>query len=201
MMIARHGGEERVHTGWRPAALAGDAAGHWSPEPEELLDPDLTEPQPRDASAAGSRRWRALIGLAAVVVIAAIAGQQHHRSGSMASLPSTPGRWVDEWTAASLENPARICEHLFAPALAAAFNADSGRFNADSGRSCLAYYRSVTSRSYRIRHVLHDGPTAAVEAQQVGDGRQWGDFTLILSHVRDGWQAVDVVPGGLVRPR
>ena len=87
-----------------------------------------------------------------------------------------------------------MCQQLFAPALAAAFKADTGR-------SCLTYYGSLTNSSFRIRHVLQDGPTAAVEAQQLGHGRKWGYFTLILSHVHGGWQAVDVVPGGSVRPR
>ena len=87
-----------------------------------------------------------------------------------------------------------MCHQLFAPALAAAFKADTGR-------SCLTYYGSFSNSSFRIRHVLQDGPTAAVEAQQLGHGRRWGYFTLILSHVHGGWQAVDVVPGGSVRPR
>ena len=87
-----------------------------------------------------------------------------------------------------------MCQHLFAPALATAFKADTGR-------TCLAYYSSVTSSSFRIRHVIQDGPTAAIEAQQLGHGRKWGYFTLIVSRVRSGWQAVDIVPGGSVRPR
>jgi hypothetical protein len=49
--------------------------------------------------------------------------------------------------------------------------------------------------------VVQDGPTAAVEAQQVGAGRKWGCFTMVLSHIHGGWQAVDIVPGGSVRPR
>ena len=121
--------------------------------------------------------------------MAAIADHRHHRSTSPASLPSTPGQWVEQWTAASLESPARVCQQLFAPALAAAFKADTGR-------SCLTYYGSLTNSSFRIRHVLQDGPTAAVEAQQLGHGRKWGYFTLILSHVHGGWQAVDVFPAG-----
>jgi hypothetical protein len=49
--------------------------------------------------------------------------------------------------------------------------------------------------------VLVDGPSAVVEAQEVGTGRKWGYFTMLLSHVGGGWQAVDVVPGGSVRTR
>jgi hypothetical protein len=192
-MIARHPGEERVHSRWRPAVAAGVAVGHGDPEPAELLDPDLSEAEPLDRGPAGSGRWLAVIGVVAVVVMAAIADNRHH-STSPATLPSTPSQWVEQWTAASLESPARVCQQLFAPALAVAFKADTGR-------SCLTYYGSLTNNSFRIRHVLRDGPTAAVEAQQLGHGRRWGYFTLILSHVHGGWQAVDVVPGGSVRPR
>ena len=109
-------------------------------------------------------------------------------------LPASPQQWVDQWTAASLENPARVCQHLFAPALAAAFKTDTGR-------SCARYYALVNTTSFRIRHVLKDGATATVEARQVGARPKWGYFTIVLSHVRGGWQAVDMVPGGSVRPR
>jgi hypothetical protein len=126
--------------------------------------------------------------------MAAIADHRHHRPTSPASLSSTPSQWVEQWTAASLDSPARVCQRLFAPALAAAFKADTGR-------SCLANYGLLTNSSFRIRHVLQDGPTATVEAQQLGHTRRWGYFTLILSHVHGGWQAVDIVPGGSVRPR
>jgi hypothetical protein len=138
-MIARHRGEERLHSRWRPAATTGIGS--------ERRDADVVEPD-----------------------------------------------GVQQWTAASLENPARACEQLFAPALAAAFKADTGQ-------SCLAYYRSVSNSSFRIRHVLEDGPTATVEAQQLGHGRRWGYFTIVLSHLHGGWYAVDIAPGGSVRPR
>jgi hypothetical protein len=65
----------------------------------------------------------------------------------------------------------------------------------------LAYYRSVTSPSFRIRRVLVDGDAAAIEGHQVGAAQNWGYFTVLLSHVAGGWQAVDIVPGGSVRPR
>jgi hypothetical protein len=74
-------------------------------------------------------------------------------------------------------------------------------FKADTGRSCVGYYRNVKSTSFRVRRVILDGNAAAVEARQVGAGHGWGYFTVLLSHVDGGWQAVDVVPGGSVRPR
>lgn len=194
MMIARHRGEERLHSRWRPAALTGPVSAGWDPETAESLDPDRIEPELLASPSAGSRRSLALIGVAAVIVIAAIASHHSPPDQKSGALPSTPRLWVQQWTAASLENPARVCEQLFAPPLAAAFKADTGQ-------SCLAYYSSVSNSSFRIRHVLRDGPTATVEAQQLGHGRRWGYFTLILSHIHGGWHAVDVVPGGSVRTR
>jgi hypothetical protein len=129
--------------------------------------------------------------LVGVVVIAA---DQRTTGTPSVPLPSSPRQWVDEWTAASLESPARVCQHLFAPALAAVFKADTGR-------SCTGYYTSVNSSSFRIRHVLEDGPTATVEAREVAAHPKWGYFTIVLSHVHGGWRAVDMVPGGSVRPK
>jgi hypothetical protein len=192
-MIARHRGDERIHSRWHPPAAPGVAPAQWNPRPDGLLDPDPRALQVLDPPAARPRRPAALIGVAVAVAVAVIACQ-HSGSPPSAGLPSTPSQWVEQWTAASLENPARVCQNLFAPALAAAFKPDTGR-------TCLAYYSAVTSSSFRIRHVIQDGPTAAVEAQQLAHGRKWGYFTLILSHLHRGWQAVDIVPGGSVRPR
>jgi hypothetical protein len=141
------------------------------------------------------RRRGPLIGVITVAAVAVIAGQQHGSRAPIArSLPSTPQEWVDQWTAASLNDPGLVCGTLFAPALA-------GAFKSDTGRSCVAYYRSVKSTSFRIRRVLEDASAASVEARQVGAARNWGYFTVLLSHVGTGWQAIDIVPGGSVRPR
>jgi hypothetical protein len=129
------------------------------------------------------------------VAVAAIAGQQHGGRATIAPpLPSTPRQWVDQWTAASLNAPGQVCGRLFAPALARAFKSDTGR-------SCVGYYQHVNSTSFRIRSVLEAGGAAAVEARQVGAARNWGYFTVLLSHVDAGWQAIDIVPGGSARPR
>jgi hypothetical protein len=109
-------------------------------------------------------------------------------------LPSTPQQWVSRWTAAELQNPAEVCDPLYAPALSRALKGNTGH-------SCASYYTSVKSTSFRIRQVLEDGPTAAVEVQELGAGRRWGHVTVLLSRARAGWQAVDVVPGGSVRAR
>ena len=193
-MIARHRGEERVHSRWRPAAATRAVPARWDPEPEEALDPDPIEPDPSHPATAGSRRSRTLIGVAILVVIAAIASHQHQSSASAPILPSTPHQWAQQWTAASLDNPAQVCRQLFAPALATAIKADTGRF-------CAANYTSATSRSFRINHVLQDGSTSVVEAQELAHGHRSGYLTIVLSHVRDGWQAIAIVLKGSARPR
>jgi hypothetical protein len=188
-MTARHRGDTRIHSRWRPAAQ--QLVAH-EPDQRELTDDASVRPRRTLPAVAGVL---AVAGIAATVVtVAVLVGGRGAARATSASLPTTPRRWVEQWTAASLDSPGLVCGQLFTPALASAFRADTGR-------SCIAYYRDVTSRSFRIRHVLQDGPTAAVEAQQVGAGRKWGYFTMVLSHVHGGWQAVDIVPGGSVRPR
>ena len=129
-----------------------------------------------------------------VGAVAVTARQQHSGGRVDASLPATPQQWVEQWTAASIDNPDLVCRQLFAPELAAVFKADTGK-------SCLDYYNDVNAKSFRIRHVLVDGNAAAVEVRQVGMRPNWGYVTMLLSHVERGWQAVDIVPGGSVRPR
>ena len=96
------------------------------------------------------------------------------------------------WAAAAVDNPSRVCHTLYAPALAAAYKPVTGR-------TCLAYFANTSSASFRIRRVLIDGNAAAVEARQTGQRPHWGYFTMLLSHVADGWQAIDLVPGAPIR--
>lgn len=183
-MIARHRGEERLHSRWRPMPPAARVSESEEPHGSEAAAPPVR-----------ARRRGPLIGIVTVAAVAVIAGQQHGGGAATVSpLPSTPRQWVDQWAAASLNDPGRVCGRLFAPALASAFKSDTGR-------SCVAYYRNVTSKSFRIRRILADRDAAAVEARQVGAARNWGYFTVLLSHVDAGWQAIDIVPGGSVRPR
>jgi hypothetical protein len=189
-MIARHRGDLRAHTRWRPSV---QAAVRGTTEPEQGAD---LQPAAFAGDGPKARHGRRLLlAVVTVIALAVIAGQQHGgRTPITARLPATPRQWVDQWTTASLENPARVCQQLYAPALASAFKTDTGR-------SCTRYYATVTSTSFRVRHVLQDGGTAVVEAHQVGARHNWGYFTMVLSRVKDGWQAVDVVPGGPVLPR
>ena len=198
-MIARHRGDLRVHSRWRPStpavspATAGRNRGRCPAQPATRRAPQrAARPGPatgQSAQAARADRYRHHRR-----------GRGHrwpaaHRVGASRAAPALhPQQWVSHWTAATLQSPAEVCDHLYAPALSRAFKGDTGH-------SCASYYTSVKSTSFRIRHVLEDGPTAAVEAQEVGAGRKRGYFTMLLSHVRGGWQAVDVVPGGSVRAR
>jgi hypothetical protein len=198
-MIARHRGDQRVHSRWRPPTPAAPPPPPTATEDDAVLSqqPDnlLSEQDDLDPPRGSHRKPRALIALATIVAVAVIAGQQHTASApAVPRLPSTPQQWVSRWTAATLQSPAEVCDHLYAPALSRAFKGDTGH-------RCVSYYTSVKSTSFRIRHVLEDGPTAAVEAQEVGAARERGNFTILLSHIRSGWQAIDVVPGGSVRPR
>ena len=191
-MIARRRGDTHSHSRWRPASRV-------IPRPadskEALLEDEPDQSPVLHRQRATPRRSRVLVVIASLIGVAAIAGTQQQTGHELSvPLPASPQQWVDEWTAASLENPARVCQQLFAPALAAAFKTDTGR-------SCVRYYALVNTTSFRIRHVLKDGATATVEARQVGARPKWGYFTIVLSHVRGGWQAVDMVPGGSVRPR
>jgi hypothetical protein len=143
-MIARHRGDLRVHSGWRPSATAPPSApaaaennALLSRQPNEVLSEQHDLELPR----ASHRTPRALIAVATVVAIAVIAGQQHTSSPpAVPRLPSTPQQWVSQWTAATLQSPAEVCDHLYAPALSRAFEGDTGH-------SCPSYYTSVKSIS------------------------------------------------------
>ena len=198
-MIARHRGDLRLHSRWRPGTppspppppAATDADALLSQQPDELLS-GQHDPDPSRGS---QRNSRALIALATVIAVAVIAGQQRTASAPAAPrLPSTPQQWVSQWTAATPQSPAEVCDHLYAPVLSRAFKRDTGH-------SCTSYYTSIKRASFRVRHLLADGPTATVEAKELRPGPKRGYFTMVLSHARGGWQAVDLVPGGSVRAR
>jgi len=198
-MIARHRGDQRVHSRWRPSTPAAPLPPPSATEDDALLSqqPDdlLSGQNELDPPRASHRKPGALIALATIVAVAVIAGQQHTSpTPAVLRLPSTPQQWVSRWTAATRQSPAEVCDHLYAPALSRAFKGATGQ-------SCTSYYTSIKSTSFRIRHVLEDGPTAAVEAQELGPGRKRGYFTVLLSHIRGGWQAIDLVPGEPARAR
>jgi hypothetical protein len=124
-MIARHRGDSRVHSRWRPPTPAAP------PPPPTATEDDAVFSQQSDDLLSGQgdldpprgshRKPRALIAFATVVAVAVIAGEQHTASGpAVPRLPSTPQQWVSRWTAAELQNPAEVCDPLYAPALSRA---------------------------------------------------------------------------------
>ena len=175
-MIARHRGDLRLHSSWRPTGRlpAARPATHRSHRTRNRLH----------------RAWL----LAPVVAAVALAIALAIRGGATprAELPATPRQWVNAWAAAAVDNPGRVCRTLYAPALAAVYKPVTGR-------TCLAYFSNTESHSFRIGRVFVDGNAAAVEARQTGQRPHWGYFTMLLSHVDGGWQAVDLVPGAPIR--
>jgi hypothetical protein len=189
-MIARHRGDHRSHSRWRPPPPQASAPQTPAETPPSTLSSHQT---PARAP------WKTItILLSVALLILAIAiGLRHTTNATRPPavvLPHTPTAWVQQFTADAVDDPTDVCHHLFAPALAAVFKADTGK-------TCMAYYNQVDSRSYRIRHTLQDGPTAAIEAHQLGYGHTFGYFTILLTHLQTGWQAIDIVPGGSVRAR
>lgn len=191
-MIARHRGDQRIHSRWRPGGGAITRAPALRTQAEHIDELDLTEGRRRPTYPIHSRRF---VG----------ADRRRRRDRRRGSRKPTPGlvgpaarrcprpqgSGSNSGRPPSLENPGRECRQLFAPSLA-------GVFKADTGRSCLDYYNDVNAKSFQIRYVLERGgcrgPLGRPETQL-------GYVTMILSHVEQGWQAVDIVPGGPVRPR
>lgn len=104
-------------------------------------------------------------------------------------LPSTPRAWLDAYEAAAVDNPARVCSVLFSPELPQVY--------ASAMRStCGSYFRQITSFSVRVRRVVEEGRTAVLELHQTVRPQDWA---VVLSRQQDGWQAVDLVGGQLVR--
>jgi hypothetical protein len=174
-VIARHRGDLRTHSRWRPGGQKPPAA---RPTPGA---------RPRRL-----RRAHAIWLLAAIATAVALTLALTERGGASTSLPATPRQWVNAWAAAAVDDPGRICHTLYAPALAAVYKPDTGK-------TCMAYFSNTSSPSFRIRHVLVDGDAAAVEARETGQRPHWGYFTMLLSHVDGGWKAIDIVPGGPAR--
>jgi hypothetical protein len=155
MIVRRRGDDMRAQPHWRPSTAVVTAPTYadtkFEPEPDDHREDaagGLVLEERRDAP----RRSRMAIAIAALVLVAVIAGQQRARSAPVANaLPATPRAWVDSWMAASVDNPDHVCKQLLSPALAAAFRL--------GGRSKSGY------------------------------------LTIVLSRIRSGWQAVDIVPG------
>ena len=137
--------------------------------------------------------WRgaiAVVATATTLAAGATAALEALTSGpAQPRLPASPRAWLDAYEAAAIDNPSRVCSQLFAPQLAAAY----GR--AMRG-SCTSYFARITSFSVAVRRVLQTGGTAVLELRQAVLPRDWA---VVLSRRAGGWQAVDLLPGNLVR--
>ena len=182
-MLARHRGDDRIHTGWRPGGSATTRTSRTT-QAERIGG----RRDGLDRREARRRRSWGLLATLVVIAVAVTLSQLHLRRTAGAGLPSPPQQWVEQWTAASMDNPSRVCRQLFAPALAAVIKADSGR-------SCVTYYSDVNAKSFRIRHVLVDGNAAAVEVRELGTRPNWGYVTMLLKPPGAG------VAGSRHRPR
>jgi hypothetical protein len=62
--------------------------------------------------------------------------------------------------------------------------------------TCTSYFERITSFSVIVRRLLQDGDTAVLELHQTVRPRDWA---VVLARRPDGWQAVDLLPGDLMR--
>jgi hypothetical protein len=187
-MIARHRGEHDNRWGRsRPGLTRPPAPPPAVPQPTEARAVALPRaPGPTRQF----RRWAIPLTAAVGIVLAAIWLLPQLRAPTAArALPQTPRAWLDAYEAAVIDNPGRVCSALFSPQLAAAY----GRA---IHATCPSYFRQITSYSVTVRRVFREQQTAVVELHQTVAPRDWA---IVLNRRRDGWQAVDLLPGKPLR--
>ena len=91
--------------------------------------------------------------------------------------------------AAAVDDSHEVCSQLFAPALTVVYAKAAHS-------SCTGFFQRVTSSSVIIRHVLTDGATAVLELRQKIGHIDWA---VVLDRRPNGWQAVDLLTGDLLR--
>jgi hypothetical protein len=172
--------------------------GRWRP-PSRAQPLGAGEPATRPSSRL--RRWRpSPQRLTRWLVLLVVAGGAYSAVGgagwftnstkpTLAVMPATPRAWLDAYDAAAVDDPARVCSQLFAAPLAAAYA------RAAHG-SCARYFARVTVASVRVWRVLQAGNTAVLELRQVIKHQAWA---VVLHRRPEGWQAVDVMDGRLIR--
>ena len=195
-MIARLRGEHHNHPGgWRPTLdPQRDPLERPGDRSEGARRPGLRRAfrEPAYALVWRSRgaRWLALLAVAVVGLI--IAGWSLSRRAPVRTeprLPATPRAWLDAYEAAAIDNPPLVCSRLFSPALAASY----GRV---AHGSCTTYFERISSSSVTVGRILRDGGTAVLELRQALDHTDWA---VVLNRHTDGWQAVDLLDGRLLR--
>ena len=184
-MSSRIRGEHDTRWGrWRPAAARNPAA------PAHAAPAHAAPHSRRPLKALSWRHAVAFLAAGAVIAIGGVAAVGELAPGPARSqLPATPRAWLDAYEAAAIDNPSRVCSELFAPQLAQAYG------KAVRG-SCASYFARITSFSVVVRRVLQDDGTAVLELRQTVRPRDWA---VVLSRRPGGWQAVDLLPGDLVR--
>jgi hypothetical protein len=125
-----------------------------------------------------------IVAVLAVLAIALLLWRGSAHSGPV--LPATPMAWLDAFSAGVARDSGDVCSRLLSPEFRAAMQRDAHE-------SCAAYYRHAQVLSVRVLRVLRLGETAAVEIRYFPHG---GYSTFVLDRLRDGWQAVAIVPGG-----
>jgi hypothetical protein len=127
-------------------------------------------------------RWLLLLVVVSVAYVA-VRWVVHELTPRPPALPATPRAWLTAYEGAALANPGEVCSQLFTPQLAATY-AHSGR------KSCRTWIGRMTASSVTVRRVLEHGSTAVLELRQTLSHQNW---SVVLDHQVDGWQAVDVV--------
>jgi len=181
-MIVRIRGEHDTRWGrWRPAAARDGGAS----------EPGAARPQHAAAAVRVRRRPGALMAATAMIAMVGVATAAllSYRPAPAPRLPVTPRAWLDAYEAAAVDNPSRVCSELFAPELAQAYGKALRS-------SCTSDFERITSFSVAVRRVLQDGATAVLELHQTVRPRDWA---VVLSRGPQGWRAVDLLPGSLVR--
>jgi len=175
------------------ARLRGEHDTRWVRwRPSQARDPVVpaSQPQHRSRRASSCRRQVAFVCAGAAIAVGGVTAAGGFASGpAREQVPASPRAWLDAYEAAAIDNPSRVCSQLFAPALAQAYA------TAMHG-SCTRYFEQITSFSVTVRRVLEDRGTAVLELHQTVRPRDWA---VVLSRGPAGWQAVDLLPGALVR--
>jgi hypothetical protein len=185
-MIARRRGEHHVREIWQPRpATATNPRMTTSPHSWSAAAPTT------DTAASQASRWRRTLRVITPVLAGGLAYLGVHQllANQHSPLPATPKQWVDAYEAAAIDNPARVCNELFSPQLAAAYAATVHS-------TCTRYFARITSTSQRVRRILRDGGTAVVQLHETIDHADWN---VVLERHAGGWRAVDLIPGRALR--
>jgi hypothetical protein len=141
-----------------------------------------------DAPAAprGNRRGRLFLAVLAVAAVTAAVSATTRRASPtplVADL-TTPRAWFDDYLAAAVDDPARVCHVLLAPELAASYR------HTTAG-SCMRYFGDVQDSGVRIQRIVHSSGTAVIELRQSHPPvYRW---SVVLGRHGAGWRAVAVI--------